>query len=320
MKKILKVLLFVVLALVAVVAVGAVVINSRGIPTYPVENPDYVVHPTPAKVERGKKLASMLCKGCHYNDETGKLSGREMKDAPEFGMLYSQNITHDKEYGIGNWTDGEILFLLRTGILPSGRYAPPYMAKLPYMSDDDIEAVICFLRSDDPLVQAANVPDKPCEPSFLTKALSNFAFKPLPFPQDPIPNPDTNAPVEWGRYLTYNLDCWTCHSPAFEQLNMGEPHKTPGFLSGGNESLKNAEGEQILSLNITPDKETGIGDWTEEEFVKAVKYGLLKEGPALRYPMEPYSQLTDEEAAAIYAYIQTVTPIKHEVTRSNIQN
>ena len=320
MKKFLKVLLFVILGLAAVVAVGAVVINSKGIPTYPVEKPDYVVRPTPEKIARGKKIASMLCTGCHLDPETGKLTGRKMEDAPEFGELYSQNITQDEEYGIGNWTDGEILFLLRTGILPSGRYAPPYMSKLPYMSDDDIESVIAFLRSDDPMVQASNVPDHPCEPSFLTKALCNFAFEPLPFPEDPIPNPDTNSPVEWGKYLAYNLDCWTCHSPAFEQLNVMEPHKTPGFMSGGNESIRNAEGEQILSPNLTPDKKTGIGNWTEEEFVKAVKYGILKEGPALRYPMEPYSQLTDEEAAAIFAYIQTVEPIKNEVKRSGIEN
>lgn len=315
MKKVLKILLFLVLGLVAVVAIGAVVINSKGIPTYPVEKPAYSVHATPEKVARGKKLASMLCASCHLNEETGTLSGMRMEDAPEFGELYSQNITQDKEYGIGNWTDGEILYLLRTGILPNGRYTPPYMAKLPFMSDDDIESVIAFLRSDDPLVAATNVPDQPCKPSLLTKALCNFAFEPLPFPTEPIPNPDTNAPAEWGRYLTYNLDCWTCHSPSFEKLNVMEPHHTPGFLSGGNEALRDKEGNQVLSANLTPDKETGIGDWTEDQFVKAVKYGIMQGEPALRFPMMPYTQLTDEEAAAIYAYIQTVDPVQNKVER-----
>lgn len=318
MKRFLKILLFVVLGIVAIGVAGAAYINSKGIPTYEVQKPDYTVRPDSAKIARGKNLTSMLCAGCHLNEKTGKLTGRKMEDAPEFGVLYSQNITHDKEYGIGNWTDGEILFLLRTGILPNGRYAPPYMAKLPYMSDYDIESVISFLRSDDPMVQAAAVPDKPCEPSFLTKALCNVAFKPLPFPEKPIANPDTTKAKVWGQYLVYNLDCWTCHSPAFEKLNVMEPHKTEGFLSGGNQSIIDKDGNQILSLNITPDKETGIGNWTEEEFVKAVRFGIVKDQHALRYPMVPYTRLSDSEVKAIYAYLQTVEPLNNKVERSPV--
>ncbi len=227
MKKILKVLLIVVAVIVILIGAGALYINSSGIPTYEAKKPTYTAVATASEIERGKKLASMLCAGCHLNSETGKLTGKQMKDAPEFGVIYSQNITHDKEYGIGNWTDGEILYLLRTGILPDGRYTPPYMAKLPYMADEDINAVIAFLRSDDAMVEAAAVPDKPCEPSFLTKFLCRVAFKPLPFPEEEIPMPDTTKPVEWGKYLLHNLDCWTCHSPAFEQLNMAVPSQTP---------------------------------------------------------------------------------------------
>lgn len=318
MKKVLKVLLILVAVIVVLVAIGALYINVSGIPTYEVQKPDYKAEADSAQIVRGKKLASMLCAGCHMNFETGKLSGRHMADAPEFGELYSQNITHDKEYGIGNWTDGEILYLLRTGILPNGRYAPPYMAKLPYMADEDIEAVIAFLRSDDELVEATNVPDTPCEPSFLTKFLTHVAFKPLPFPEEPIPMPDTTDQVAWGRYLVLNLDCWTCHSPQFEKLNVAEPEKTPGFLSGGNQSIKTPEGHQILSLNITPDPETGIGNWTEEQFKRALRFGLVDGQDALREPMMPYSLLTDHEAAAIYAYLRTVPPLTNKVERSVI--
>ena len=315
MKKLLKVFLFVVLTIVVIGIVGAAYVNTKGIPTYEVKKLDYKVHPDPAKITRGKNLVTMLCAGCHLNEKTGRLTGAKMDDAPEFGLLYSQNITQDKEYGIGSWTDGEILFLLRTGILPNGRYSPPYMAKLPYMSDYDIESVISFLRSDDPIVMAAAVPDKPCEPSFLTKALCQVAFKPLPFPEKPIPNPDTTKPKEWGQYLVYNLDCWTCHSPSFEKLNVMDPHKTEGFLSGGNPSIMDREGRQMVSLNITPDEETGIGTWTEEQFVNAVRFGIMEDQPALRYPMEPYTRLSDSEVKAMYAYLKTVAPIKNKVDR-----
>lgn len=66
------------------------------------------------------------------------------------GKIYSQNITQDSTYGIGNWTDAELLYLLRTGIKKDGQYIPPYMAKLTVTSDQDINAIISFLRSDDP--------------------------------------------------------------------------------------------------------------------------------------------------------------------------
>ena len=62
-------------------------------------------------------------------------------------------------------------------------------------------------------------------------------------------------------------------------------------------------------------EETGIGNWTEEQFVKAVKFGIVPNGPALRNPMIPYAQLTDEEAKAIYAYLRTVPKIKHAISR-----
>ena len=104
---------------------------------------------------------------------TGKLTGQRMKDAPaEFGEIHAPNITQDKTYGIGEWTDGEIVRLLRTGIKRDGQYAPPYMAKLPLMADEDIDAIISFLRSDHRMVIAESKPDTPTKPSLLTKVLS----------------------------------------------------------------------------------------------------------------------------------------------------
>lgn len=319
MKKVLKFLLIFIGIIVLVVVAGVLFIQVKGIPTYKTEELNYKVTVTPEKVARGKKLATVLCAGCHMNYDTRKLTGKLMLDAPpEFGKVYSQNITQDETYGIGSWTDGEILYLLRTGIKKNGQYAPPYMAKLPHMADEDIEAVIAFLHSDDPMVQAAKVPDHPCEPSLLTKFLCRVAFKPLPLPEKRIEMPDTNNPVEFGRYLVYNLECYTCHSADFKKLNVMDPPKTPGYLGGGNKPL-NMEGQVMLTQNITPDKETGIGNWTEEQFVKAVKYGIKEGEPSLRYPMMPYAQLTDKEAKAIFAYLQTVPPIKNDVPRMGLE-
>ena len=91
-----------------------------------------------------------------------------------------------------------------------------------------------------------------------------------------------------------------------------EPEKTPGYFSGGN-AMPDKEGNIIHTRNLTPDKETGIGNWTEEQFIKALRFGQREGKPALRYPMVAFSALTDEEASAIWAYLQTVPAIRHDV-------
>lgn len=318
MKSLLKILGVLVLLLL-IVGVGAfAVINTKGIPTYEVEKVDFKSHPTPESIERGRVLVMSLCAGCHLDNETGALTGKMMLDAPpEFGVVYSPNITQDKEYGIGSWTDGEIAYLLRTGIKKTGQYAPPYMAKLPHLADDDMNAVISFLRSGNKAVAPVAKEDKPCEPSFLTKALCNAVFKPFPYPDHSIEMPDTNNKKEWGKYLVFNFECFSCHSADFKSNDFLNPEKSVGYLGGGNMML-NMEGEKIFTSNLTPHKELGIGSWTEEEFIKAVKYGIREGEVALRYPMQPYVHLSNSEIGAIYQYLQSVPPIENKIERPKI--
>ncbi|MBI1183433.1 c-type cytochrome [bacterium] len=316
MKKVLKYLGIAVLALLVVAGGFLLFISLRGIPHYKVEKITFTLHSSPESIARGQKLANMLCANCHRNNETGLLTGKLMTDAPaEFGKIYSQNITQDPTYGIGEWTDEELVYLLRTGIKRDGQYAPPYMAKLAHMADEDINAIISFLRSD--LNKAAAVADQPCEPALLTKFLCLVAFKPMPYPTEKIELPDTNNMQELGKYFAINLECFSCHSADFASNNYLEPEKSAGYFGGGTKTL-NLSGEVILTANITPDKETGIGNWTKEEFVTALKTGQVKNGPALRYPMIPFTQLSDKEAGAIFEYLQTIPPIKHAIPRPTI--
>ena len=300
------------------IIVSALTINIKGIPTYEVEKIDYEPSMDIDQIAHGRKMAMMLCANCHMNTETGKFTGKLMSDAPpEFGTIYASNITQDQEVGIGAYSPGELVYLLRTGIKRTGEYAPPYMAKLPNMADEDIDAIISFLKSDDPAVSPDATPDQPCDPSFLTKVLCNTAFKPYAMPEASISRPDPADPVELGRYLVHNLDCYTCHSADFKTINFEEPTQTPGYMAGGNAPL-NMEGEIMLTSNITPHKKTGIGNWTEAQFVKALKTGQVEGEPALRYPMMPYTLLSDEEASAIYRYLMTVPPLDNKVERSGI--
>lgn len=311
MKKLLKILVTLLLVIIIIMGISAYFyIDYSDIPSYAIDKPDYQAVITPQSIERGKKLTLMLCANCHTDPQTGNLTGTKMLDAPEeFGHIYSPNITQDRQYGIGDWSDAELLVLLRTGIKKDGQYTPPYMAKLPTMADEDINAIISFLKSDDPLVQAKAVADQESEPGFLTKFLCKVAWKPFDLPNQPIPMPDTNNTIEYGKYLAHNLDCFSCHSADFKTNDYLNPEKSPGYFGGGNKTL-NKKGEMILTTNLTPDNDHGIGNWTQMDFIKALKYGIKKEGGSVKYPMMPYPYLTDYEASAIYQYLKTIPALK----------
>ena len=317
MKKVFKIIGIVLGIVILAVIVFVVFISIRGTGSYAVNVPDIPkVEITPERVVRGEKIAAMLCRNCHFNKETGKLTGRLLGEAPQFGKIYPRNITHDKEVGIGSWSDAEIIYFIRTGINPkSGKFVPPYMPKLLHISDEDLRSVVAYLRSDRPEVQADNSEFPESEPSFLAKFLSLVAFHPYKYPEKEILGPDTTNKLALGKYLSLDLiECFTCHSKDFKTMNIEFPEKSEGFMGGGNHMIS-ADGQEVVTLNLTPDEETGIGKWTEEEFIKALKSGIVPNGPALRNPMIPYLMLTDEEASAIYTFLRTVPKINHKVDR-----
>jgi mono/diheme cytochrome c family protein len=267
-------------------------------------------------VARGKLISNMLCSQCHLDNKTGRLTGHRLPDLPpEFGVAYSKNITHDKDAGIGTWTDGEIAFLLRTGINKYGKYTPPWMPKLHAIADEDIHSIIAFLRSDDSLVMADATPDFESEPSFLAKFLCHVAFKPFKYPDRVIVPPDSNDKVKYGRYLAVEaFDCFPCHTGDFKKMNELEPEKSWMYFAGGNR-MPDLAGNFRVTANLTMDPETGIGKWSEDDFVKAVRQGVRPDGRLLRYPMATASELTESEVKAIYAYLKTVPIIRHDLDR-----
>ena len=316
MKRALRYLLILLGVIFLAVAGFAAFVALRGVPSYRAEKVDLKVEATPTRIAHGQKLASMLCSSCHMDGNTGKLTGRKMDDVPQFGAVYSKNITQDPEHGIGKWTDGELAYLLRTGLKPDGTYLP-IMAKLSHVSDEDIYSIIAFLRSNHNWVTPDNTRQPETNYSFLAKMLTNIRLiKPSDYPKHTISGPDTTNSVEWGRYIAVNqLECFSCHSADFAKNNYDQPEKSAGFFGGGNKFIVPGS-KPIFSRNITMDEETGIGSWTEEEFVAALKYGKVPHGqPALRQPMIPYTGLTDNEAKAIYAYLKTVPKIKNKVER-----
>jgi cytochrome c2 len=307
---------------VLAVAIGGLVayFQIKGIPTYrdlASQIPkDYKVTVTPERVQKGMKIASMLCNDCHTSNDEQRLSGKRVLDIPkDFGTAYSLNLTNDPEKGIGKWTDGELAYFIRTGVRADGSFAPAYMPKFPIMSEEDLQSVISFLRSDNLLVQASKLEPPFSEPSLLTKVLTNTVMKPYPFDAAPAQAPPVTNQVLHGKYLADAVyGCTNCHSADFKSNNELDPPSNKGYCGGGNKLL-DLDGNTILAANITFDNETGLGSWSEDDFITCVKYGKRKNGEPLRYPMTPRSGLDSTEVKAIYAYLKSIPTIKNPVDR-----
>ena len=112
------------------------------------------------------------------------------------------------------------------------------------------------------------------------------------------------AAVERGRYLATAADCGSCHTlPGSDHpFGGGRPIETPFGV--------------LAAPNITPDRETGIGAWTDDEFDAAVRYGRSRNGARL-YPAMPfpyYSRMSREDVKDIRAYLSTVEPVHNAVS------
>jgi mono/diheme cytochrome c family protein len=114
--------------------------------------------------------------------------------------------------------------------------------------------------------------------------------------------------VIFGKYLaTAKFSCFDCHSGNMVTNKYDNPEKSWRYFAGGNPHV-NERREKIYSANLTPNKEKGIGNWSEEDFLKAVKFGIKKDGTAVRDPMSPFPLLTEKEIKAIYKYLSTLEP------------
>ena len=311
MKRVLKWVGIFVLAVFILIGAFVAYVGISGIPSYENKAPEITIEVTEARVTEGARIASMMCANCHRSEDR-RLGGNYMADAASFGEIHAANITQHPEYGIADYTDGELIYLFRTGIKKDGSFAPPYMPKWPHMSDEDMASLVAFLRSDHPMVQPSTKPTVECKPNLVAKMLCRTVIKPLPYPDEPKVAPSPAQKVKYGEYLaTGKFDCYACHSADFKTINPLEPTKTPGFMAGGN-PIPDLDGNIVLSSNLTMCKESGLGEWTSAQFVKAVKHGIKRDGSAVVYPMMPFSQMTDEEAEAIWAYLETVPVVRNE--------
>jgi mono/diheme cytochrome c family protein len=264
-------------------------------------------------VARGKNLAFAICAGCHYDSKSGKFMGRSLNDLPKIaGHLYSANLTQSKTHGVPpNYTDAELFYLLKTGISESGEFMP-YMMR-PMMADEDVNDIIAYLRSDDEAVASVDTTIGKTHINFIGKTGIRFASKPQPYNKG-VQRPDEENPVAYGRYLVALIGCYHCHSKKVLGLDYLNPEKSKGYLQGGIK-LKDPEGKRLYGPNLTPDKETGIGNFTEEDFKKAIQEGIAPSGRKLSPPMGKFKSLSDKQVNALYTYLRSLPPVHHVVKR-----
>jgi len=313
MKKTFKVLGYVLGSLIAILLLVAAYIQFSPMPTYEVQAPDLKITPDSTLIAEGRRIVMTTCVSCHRGADR-KLSGQQWSHDEVFGTLWSANLTQHPTAGIGEYTDGELAFTIRTGIKRNGHFAGPFMV-MPLIADEDIAAVIAFLRSDAEEVQPSEQRQPPTALGFLGKMLYKVIFKPVPYASEAITAPPPTDKIAWGRYLaTGKWECYRCHSAAFETNNDLKPEKSAGYFGGGN-PMEDPAHNRAVSANITPDPETGIGKWTEAQFGEAVRFGKRPDGTPLSPLMPPMTALTDSEVSALWAYLQTVPPVKNAVAR-----
>jgi mono/diheme cytochrome c family protein len=229
------------------------------------------------------------------------LAGGRTFDLGPAGILFTRNLTPDMESGIGSWSDEQVKLAIKTGIDNEGKLLFPVMPYHVYntMADSDLDALVAYLRS----VKAVS--------NMIPKSTISTEGFPVPSYETGIIAPDPSDKAARGAYLVNSvMACTDCHTPVDpatgapqldKYLAGRQPYEGPwGIVYGG---------------NITPDHETGIGTWTEEEIVRAITTGVRKDGRRLiLMPWFNYVTLKSEDAEAIAYYLKNVLPaVKNEI-------
>lgn len=118
-------------------------------------------------------------------------------------------------------------------------------------------------------------------------------------------------PVERGRYLATIMDCTGCHTPG---ALTGKPDMGR-YLAGAMAGFGVPGAGVFYPPNLTPDNETGLGTWSEKDIIKAVRAGERPDGRMLSpvMPYLSYAKMTDDDAAALAAFLKSLPPVSHKV-------
>ena len=261
----------------------------------------------PDLIARGAYLtAAAGCADCHTDSkQDGRpfAGGRAL--ATPFGTFYAPNITPDVDTGIGRWSDAQFLDALREGVAPDGsNYYPvfPYPS-FTKITNDDVQAIKAYLFAQ-PAVRQSNRPHDVVFPfswRFLLNGWKLLFFSPGPFQ----PEPERGEAYNRGAYLVTALaHCGECHTPR-NWFGATEPSR---FLAG---TPHGPDGKTVP--NITPDPDTGIGTWSEQDIITLLKDGQTPDfdfvGGAMGEIVRNTSRLDDADRRAIAVYLKSLPAI-----------
>jgi mono/diheme cytochrome c family protein len=259
-------------------------------------------------LERGRYLVEVIaaCGNCHTpKGPAGDLPGKHLAGGfqldDSFGTWITSNITPDPETGIGRWTDEEVIWAVREGRGRDGKVLGPPMPFDLYrrLSDNDVKAMVAYLRT---------VPA-------VRQAVPRSQYKiPLPDSYGPpvagVPDPPRQDLVKYGEYLAGPVaHCVECHTPFLPE---GRPDSTR--LGAGGLPFRGPWGVSYAA-NLTPDPDTGLGNWKDGEIIASL-YGARRGGGRVLPPMPThhYAQgLAEGDIRAILAYLRALPPIRNKV-------
>lgn len=313
-----KKVIFIVVAIIAIIVAGSLAYLKFALPDVGAA-PKLTIHVTPAQVQRGKYLAMhvAVCVDCHSTRDWSRFSGPIISGTfgkggeyfgPEMGFpgkFYSRNIT---PYNLKDWTDGQIFRALTTGVDKDGHALFPIMPYLQFGEADkkDIMDIIAYIRTLKPIENKT----PPTHPDFPM----NFIINTIPKKASFVQRPNPGNTVAYGHYLVNLASCMECHT----KVNKGKMILRDAFAGGREFKMPNGT---LFSANITPDKQTGIGNWTESDFVAKFKHyadsaALYKMSPHAVNTVMPWSMyagMDSSDLKAIYTYLRTVKPVRNSV-------
>jgi Cytochrome c len=267
---------------------------------------------TQTRLIRGKYLVDGVagCFGCHSDVDWSRpgappITGREgaghIWADQALPWLIAPNITPDRETGIGNWSDDTLARAIREGIGHDGRTLYPMMPYPHYreMSDEDLTSIIVYLRTVPPVKNQLPTTKMPFP--------LNYLMQNIPQPVvAAVPLPDQSRAVELGGYLVNMAACSDCHTPQ----EKGKP--IPGMDFAGGFLLHEPKGD-VVSANITP-AASGIGYYNDATFIQALRMGKVGARPIRpSMPWYFYGKIGDGDLKAMFAFLQTVKPVKHQL-------
>jgi mono/diheme cytochrome c family protein len=281
---------------------------------------DVRVIATPERLARGAYLAEHVsgCIDCHSTRDWTKFTapltpgtfgrGGDFFGEPESAVqLWAPNIT---PAALGPWTDGEIIRAVTAGVDRDGRALFPIMPYHKYgrMAREDVEAIVAYIRTLEPIEHTASPRRLGFPLPLVVRTMPQApAYRPIP--------PRTDR-IAYGEYMVNAAACADCHTPQ----DQGQPIAGMEFAGGFEFPMPN--GFRVRSANITPDADTGIGTWTEDQFVEKFK---VFEGAPERVlsdveqrdntimPWTVYAGITEDDLRAMYAYLRSLRPVINRV-------